>query len=197
MNSLIGADAPTTTTPASTIASIPRRAWSWNREPSSWDASGPGLTWRCRGVSDFWRKTEGVPPAHDGCSLLTRVEADFEFELLVTGTFTGLYDQVGLMVVASELRWLKAGVEIDTDLWLSAVHTREESDWSRERWDEPSVRLRADRRNGTIELSVMTAGVWRVFRTLHLPGSVGIGPYSCSPKGDGFEASASQLKLIG
>jgi regulation of enolase protein 1 (concanavalin A-like superfamily) len=173
------------------------RAWGWNRDPVTWESSDGSVTWRCPGGTDFWRKTEGVPSAHDGCSLLTRVEDDFELDLRVRGEFVDRYDQVGLMVVASEERWLKAGIEVDGERWLSAVHTRGESDWSRERWHASEARLRAVRKDATIEVSVARDGGWRVFRTLHLPGAVGIGPYSCAPKGAGFEAEAVELRVEG
>ena len=179
------------------LRQVPHRTWSWSREPTEWHDDGPELIWRCPGGTDFWRTTEGVPCAHDGSSLLTPVEDEFELELEVFGALEGLYDQVGLMVVSSELRWLKAGIEVDGDVWLSAVHTREESDWSRERWDSANVRLRAVRRDGTIEVFVDEAGGWRVYRTLFLPGPVGIGPYSCSPKGAGFRASARDITVRG
>ncbi len=190
------ASTPSAATPFA-LGQVPNRLWSWNRDPTEWNADGLAVVWRCQGGTDFWRTTEGVPCAHDGCSLLTPMEDDFELELEVSGAFEGLYDQVGLMVVASELRWLKAGIEVDGDVWLSAVHTREESDWSRERWDTTSVRLRAVRRAGTIEVFVEEAGAWRVYRTLFLPGAVGIGPYSCSPKGSGFQASAWGITVRG
>jgi uncharacterized protein len=195
VSSLSGADAPTTTTTPIAIPEIPDRLWSWNREPVGSVLDCGGVTWTAPAKSDFWRKTEGVPSAHDGSSLLTLVEGDFTFELQARGSFTGLFDQVGLMVVSSEERWLKAGIEIDGEIWLSAVHTREESDWSRERWGSAGVGLRAVRSDDTIEVSVEDPAGWRTFRILYLPGPVGLGPYSCSPKGDGFEASVTGLKL--
>jgi uncharacterized protein len=173
------------------------RPWGWNREPVTWEPGDGSVTWRCPGGTDFWRKTEGVPSSHDGCSLLTHVDADFELELLVRGEFAERYDQVGLMVVASEERWLKAGIEVDGERWLSAVHTRDESDWSRERWDASEARLQAVRKDATIEISVSADAGWRVFRTLYLAGAVGVGPYSCAPKGAGFQASASELRVEG
>ena len=173
------------------------RSWEWSREPVSWESTAGSVAWGCPGGTDFWRKTEGVPSAHSGCALLTRVEADFSLELAVHGEFGDRYDQVGLMVVASEERWLKAGVEVDGQLWLSAVHTRDESDWSRERWGTTGARLFAVRVDGTIEVSVESDGIRRVFRTLYLDGPVGVGPYSCAPTGDGFRASASEVRVSG
>jgi regulation of enolase protein 1 (concanavalin A-like superfamily) len=101
------------------------------------------------------------------------------------------------MVVASEVRWLKAGIELDGELWLSAVHTREESDWSRGPWHAPEIRLRAVRHDGTLEVFAEDEGTWRPFRTTFLPGRVGIGPYSCSPKGQGFQARACDVSVRG
>jgi len=173
------------------------RPWTWTREPTRWALAGETLTWRCPGDTDYWRTTEGLPPVHNGCSLLTRVEEDFELELLVHGRFADRYDQAGLMVLSSDERWLKTGIEVDGEHWLSAVHTRDESDWSRERWLGSQARLRAVRANGTIEISVEENGRWRVFRTLFLPGPVGVGPYSCAPRGNGFEASTSELRIAG
>jgi len=171
------------------------RRWSWTREPTSWELTGETLVWRCQGGTDYWRKTEGLPPVHNGCSLLTPVERDFELELLVDGAFADRYDQAGLMVLASEQRWLKAGIELDGDLHLSAVNTHDESDWSREPWKGSAVRLRVARIDETIEVSAEADGKWRVFRTLSFSGPVGIGPYSCAPKGSGFEARARAMRV--
>lgn len=173
------------------------RKWAWTREPTSWHAEDRALTWSCPGGTDYWRTTEGLPPVHNGCSLLTPVDADFELELAVRGHFADRYDQAGLMVLASEERWLKAGIELDGEHWLSAVHTRDESDWSRERWRSPQVRLRAVRASGTVELFVEEDGRWRIFRTLFLPGAVAVGPYSCAPRGGGFEAQVGELRIEG
>lgn len=191
------ADAPTATSAPVVLPDIPDRTWSWSREPTDLDVAAAGVTWTSPAHSDFWRKTDGAAVAHDGSSLLTRVENDFEFELLVQGSLEDRFDQAGLMIVSSVTRWLKAGVELDGDLWLSAVHTREESDWSREIWSSSEVRLRAVRHNDTIEISVGEIYGLRTFRTIFLPGPVGIGPYACSPKGEGVRASARVLALRG
>jgi uncharacterized protein len=179
------------------VLSLNDTLWEWSREPVAWESTADSVAWRCPGGTDFWRKTEGVPSAHSGCALLTRVDGDFSLELVVHGEFGDRYDQVGLMVVASEERWLKAGIEVDGELWLSAVHTRDESDWSRERWDETGAHLRAVRADGTIEVSGDSDGSQRIFRTLYLDGPVGVGPYSCAPKGNGFQASAREVRVSG
>ncbi len=196
-SSLTGPGAPTTTGPSQAIDGVTDRVWAWNREPVAHSTSERTVTWTCPGGTDFWRTTEGVAPAHDGCSLLTLVEGDFEIEAFVSAVFADRYDQTGLMVVSSELRWVKTGVENDGGLWLSAVHTREQSDWSRESWAVPEVHLRAVRRDSTIEVFVENPGGWRNYRTLYLPGPVGVGFYSCAPKGLGFESKGDLIKLDG
>ncbi len=172
-------------------ATLAGRSYTWDRVPAEQQVSGEEVTWRCHGTSDYWRITEGVPVKHDGSALLTPFDGDFTVEMRVEGDLVDLYDQMGMLIVANEERWLKAGVEIDGGFWLSAVHTRGESDWSREAAHGPSVELRAERVQGTIEVSVKNEGTWRVFRTLYLPDPVAVGPYSCAPKGPGFQARAT------
>jgi uncharacterized protein len=191
------ARAPTVTTEPVRLTWSQDHTWAWSREPVMWSDAIGTVRWQSPGGSDFWRITEGVRSAYDGSALLARVQGDFECDIAVRGEFNALYDQVGLMIASSETRWLKAGLEDDGNVWLSAVHTRTESDWSRERWAGLEVRLRVRRHDGTVEISVEEASGWRVFRTAYLDGVVGVGPYSCSPKGDGFIASVSALTLRG
>lgn len=172
--------------------------WTWTREPEEWSVTESGdVRWRSHAQSDFWRTTEGVAPAHDGNAYLTPVVGDFEMQVTVTGEFSGLYDQVGAFLQSDDRRWLKAGVELDGSLWLSAVHTREESDWSRESWTTEGLTIRVWRHDGTVEAAVEDGerGSWRNFRVLHLPGPALLGVYSCSPKGAGFVSTATRLML--
>jgi regulation of enolase protein 1 (concanavalin A-like superfamily) len=154
------------------------------------------LTWRCSGGTDFWRVTESGIVKHDGQTFLVPVEGDFRLEALVEGALAERYDQVGLFVQASEERWVKLGAELDDGLWLGAVHTRGESDWSREPLAALPVRLAVERHADTIACSSEVDGAWRMFRQLHLAGPVSVGPYSCAPVGGGFEASARVLRLL-
>jgi uncharacterized protein len=154
------------------------------------------LTWRCPGRTDFWRVTHSGIQQHDGQAFLVPVEGDFRLEALVDAALAERYDQVGLFVQASEERWVKLGAELDDGLWLSAVHTRGESDWSREPLASLPVRLAVERHEATVACSSEVEGAWRMFRQLHLPGPVSVGPYSCAPLGEGFDSSASVLRLL-
>jgi uncharacterized protein len=173
-----------------------RDGWRWVAEPAPFEAREDSLTWRCGAETDFWRLTEGHPPKHDGQAFVVPVEGDFRFEARFEAPLAELYDQAGIFVEASEERWLKLGVELDGDFWLSAVHTRGESDWSREPAAGLPIRLAVERRSGSVFCSAHF-DEWRVFRVLHLPGPVAVGPYSCAPRGGGFETSMRGARLTG
>jgi regulation of enolase protein 1 (concanavalin A-like superfamily) len=129
-----------------------------------------------------------VESKHDAPAFVVSANGDFRFEATFDATFADLYDQVGILAQGSELRWLKVGVELDGRLWLSAVHTHDESDWSREPFGAMPLELAVERRANSVTCSLHEEGTWRAFRVLYLPGPIEIGPYSCAPKGGGFEA---------
>ncbi len=75
------------------------------------------------------------------------------------------------------------------------MHTRGASDWSREPADGLPLRLRAERTADTVTVAVLEGDEWRTFRVLMLAGRVGVGPYSCAPRGRGFEARVEAAAL--
>jgi uncharacterized protein len=162
--------------------------WRWLVEPQAFRVEADRLSWTCPGNTDLWRITEGVPSRHDASAYVIAVDGDFRFEATFEATFADLYDQVGILARASELRWLKVGVELDGRQWLSAVHTHDESDWSREPLGASTLELAVERRADSVFCSVHEDGEWRSFRVLYLPGPIEVGPYSCAPKGEGFDA---------
>jgi hypothetical protein len=174
-----------------------RPGWRWIVEPPSWAAERDALTWRCRAQTDFWRVTEGQGARHDGQAYVVPVDGDFRLEGIAEATLADRYDQAGLFVESDERRWLKLGVELDGSPWLSAVHTNQASDWSREPTPGLPLRLAVERRDDTVTCSAHLEGAWRLFRILHLPGPVSVGPYSCAPEGGGFESSLRDASLAG
>jgi uncharacterized protein len=165
-----------------------RDGWHWLAEPHACQVEPDRVTWSCEGKTDLWRITEGVQSKHDASAFVAPVDGDFRFEAMFEATFRDLYDQVGILAQASEIRWLKVGAELDGRPWLSAVHTHDESDWSREPLTGLPIELAVERRANSVFCSVREQGDWRVFRVLYLPGPIEVGPYSCAPKGGGFEA---------
>jgi len=165
-----------------------RDGWRWLVAPHACQVEADRLTWTCQGKTDLWRITEGVQSKHNAPAFVVSVNGDFRFEATFEARFADLYDQVGILAQASEVRWLKVGVELDGRPWLSAVHTHDESDWSREPFGALPIELAVERRANSVFCSLHEKGNWRIFRVLYLPGSIEVGPYSCAPKGVGFDA---------
>jgi uncharacterized protein len=170
--------------------------WSWTREP---ERSSPGgsaeLQWTCASGSDFWRHTASGEVNHNGHGYVVRVADDFVLEGQFEVDFGARYDQAGLIALASESVWVKAGVELERDLLVGAVHTDGHSDWSFGPGSIPAG-IRMERKDGTLEISWQAEGEqWRAIRQLHLEGPVAVGPYSCAPLGPGFETRLSSFVL--
>jgi len=171
--------------------------WSWVREPGSVETRGPRImTWRSVHDSDFWRLTAGGYVKHDGNALVTRVSGDFCVQASFDAKLETRYDQLGLVVLADESRWLKAGYELEGgEIWKGAVHTNEYSDWSCEPAALPAA-VRVARNDGTIVVSSPDAqGEWRMLRQLFLDGDVAVGPYSAAPLGPGFTTRMTDFVL--
>jgi regulation of enolase protein 1 (concanavalin A-like superfamily) len=164
----------------------------WSRVPPSSLALGPDtIAWTCSATSDFWNETGGVPGVHDGNALLAPIDdGDFDLRVSAAGLPTSAYDQFGVFLKQNDVRWIKAGVEFDQALWLSVVATDRVSDWSRERYASSSISVRVTRVDGTVRVFVADCGDWRMIRELMLAGSLSVGIYSCSPKGEGFPTVA-------
>ena len=165
-------------------------AWtgfSWVNDPVEGGVASDGtLRWATRPQSDFWHHTGGVAGADDGDAFLVPVEGDFRATMSLRLQAGDQYDQCGVMVRADARHWVKAGIEVDGERWLSVVETRGTSDWSRQRWSSDEVDLVVSRDGDTLAVAaVMGTDVVHV-RQLVLDGPVLVGPYSCAPKGDGF-----------
>jgi regulation of enolase protein 1 (concanavalin A-like superfamily) len=173
------------------------REWRWTREPAAWTPGGPNaLAWTCAPDSDFWRETHSGAIKHDGHGYVTGVEGDFAVQGSFAAQLGARYDQLGLIAIADERRWVKTGVELDGELLIGAVHTKGHSDWSCGPGSLP-VDLRMERRDGTVEISCRPPGdgAWRMIRQLYLEWPLAVGPYSCAPTGTGFEAKVTGLTL--
>lgn len=140
------------------------------------------------GGTDFWRVTEGITPRHDGHAVGFDVDGDFRFQLRAHGSPHSQFDQYGVIAIQGEERWLKAGLELDDDLWLSSVHTNGASDWCREPYGDPAVTVALARDEETLTVSVLLGGHWRALRILTLQGPLLVGGYACAPRGEGFSA---------
>ena len=155
--------------------------------------------------SDFWQKTFYAPllVKTDAPALLMKVPnglkewtAELHFSL---ENATHQFDQAGLMVYATEERWMKAGIEmVDGSPRMSCVVTNGSSDWSVRPWRSATdVAVRVSHVRGS--LAVECRGTkdeeetWSFYRiapsmVADFEGDVGVGLVCCSPADPGMTA---------
>ncbi len=159
-----------------------------------------------RAETDFWQRTHYGFRADSGHFLGAEVAGDFAVTTEVRFHFEHQYDQAGLLVRATPDCWIKASVEYEPDgpPKLGAVVTNfGYSDWSFQDFSgvEAGLRLRMQRRMGDITVAYARAGTsdWTLIRVAHLhceePCPLLCGLYACSPKGAGFQAEFSFLRI--
>ncbi|RKN41874.1 DUF1349 domain-containing protein [Streptomyces hoynatensis] len=170
---------------------------SWLNEPPSWSVEDGRLTATTGPETDFWRETFYGFVRDDGHFLYREVHGDFTAQVTLSGDYETLYDQSGLMVRGDRRTWLKTGVEFTDGLpHLSAVLTREHSDWSvvplpELPGPEGTLTLRVTRHGAALLVQYLRPdGRWQLLRLGHLPlGEVSrVGVMCCSPERGGFTA---------
>jgi uncharacterized protein len=178
----------------------------WLNEPSTWALTGDDLETGTLEVvtgleTDFWSVTHYGFTRDNGHAYLDRAEGDFVAQVKFSGEYTELYDQAGLMIRLDEKHWIKAGVELEAgQLYLSAVVTREFSDWSvipLETRPE-AVYLRLERAGDAVRVDYALDGErFEMLRLAYFPPNapVDVGPMACSPKRAGFKAQFTNFKL--
>jgi len=166
--------------------------FAWVNEPVRWEVDAAGrLTWSTRPSSDFWRNTGGVVGADDGDAFLRPCIGDFSLTMRLESQFEAQYDQCGLIIRADGRNWLKAGIEVDGGLWFSVVETHENSDWSKQAALDGNVEFTVWRSADTLRVGIVTDGSIQLVRELVFDGPVAVGPYSCAPKGAGFQVTTT------
>lgn len=175
----------------------------WYNEPPQWqhDDAARTLTVTSGPKTDFWRKTHYGFVRDNGNFYYETVTGDFTVAVQVTGRYETLYDQAGLMVRADETTWVKCGIEyVDGVQYVSAVVTRDFSDWSVVTLDNPpeSVWFRLKRAGGAIEIFYSRDGEqFTMYRTAQLSpaASLQVGMMCASPESDGFSATFSSYTV--
>jgi len=167
----------------------------WLNEPPIWSETDGSLSVETGNRTDFWRTTHYGFVRDDGHLYAQEVEGDFTAVIHFSGEYRELYDQAGIMLRIDERNWIKAGIEYtDGQQHLSAVVTREYSDWSVLPLPEapPSIWLRLSRHGDAIRIEHSTDGrSYTMLRLAYLPPNrpAKIGPMCCSPERAGFRAT--------
>ncbi|MBR8745164.1 DUF1349 domain-containing protein [Nocardiopsis sp. MG754419] len=172
----------------------------WWNEPPEWRSEEGVLTVTTGDRADFWRETYYGFVRDDGHFYAAEVEGDFTVQVTFSGDYEELYDQLGLMVRVDEANWVKAGVEYTDGVpHLSAVVTREVSDWSVVVPEDrgPEFTLRLTRRRDSVQVQYLDGAAWRMLRLGPLAPAerCRVGVMCCSPQRAGFRARFRDLTL--
>lgn len=166
-----------------------KSGWRWLNEPRQWG----GDTITADPETDFWRTTH-YGFVHESAHILG-VDRTGDFELTVTfaGEYAAEYDQAGIGLWIDERNWIKTGIELVGDQQLlSAVVTREVSDWSVVPLAEPpgKVTLKAARDGDTVTIHYGLDGAppATMLRLAYFPPKMSVlaGVMCASPTGKGF-----------
>ncbi len=173
----------------------------WHNEPPNWRADGGTLTVTSGPKTDFWRKTHYGFIRDNGHFYGQGVTGDFIAEVKVSGQYTALYDQAGLMVRLDETTWLKCGVEyVEAVQQASVVVTRDYSDWSVVPLPQnpPAIWLRVQRKGDAVEVHYSLDGrQYAMLRLAHLTlaETVRVGPMCAAPEGEGFSVTFEGFRV--
>ena len=174
----------------------------WINPPPAWSGGVDGLEVETGQETDFWRDTFYGFFRDSGHGWLAPVDGDFSASLVVTGDYSTLYDQAGLMLRRDGETWIKAGIEYTDGLMhFSTVVTGPRSDWSVIPLGDASpataVGVRITRHGDAVRVQyALDGGAWRMARLAPFPaGPARVGPMSCSPQRAGFRARFRDVRV--
>lgn len=175
----------------------------WLNEPTHWSEADGLLQVRTDAGTDFWQKTQYGFERDSGHFLGYAAGNDFTVQVRITGTFTQLYDQAGLMVRASTEHWCKTGLEISDDIaHLGSVLTQCYSDWALGPMPDAvwGFWLRLTLHAEVLRIQYSLDGLtWPLLRLCRFAMDEGetleVGPYCCSPQREGLEVTFADLQI--
>ncbi len=173
----------------------------WFNEPQDWQAEANALSLFVSGKTDYWRETHYGFTVDDGPFYYQNRGGEFSVEVSIQGDYQTRYDQMGLMLRLDEANWIKFGVEfVDEKINVSAVVTRNKSDWSILPLDHrpKQIWLKAVRVLDAVEMFYSLDGKdYQMVRLAHFPDKrpVMVGMMAASPDGEGFSAEFKDFSI--
>jgi hypothetical protein len=173
----------------------------WLNPPATEFYDSGALTARCKGKTDFWRKTFYGYINDNGHFLHLPAQGEFMFQARVNGNYSQLYDQAGLMVRLDEKNWIKCGSEFfEGKRWASVVVTHDFSDWStmEDLTQNGPVYWRILRKKDSLEAQCSKDGdryvtVRQAYFPARVPVEVGV--MCAAPEGQGFDTTFDLLEI--
>ena len=175
--------------------------WRWLNEPTTWSLDDRTLTVTADPDTDFWRTTHYGFVRDTGHVYGTLVDGDLVLRATFAGAYRDQYDQAGIALRVDEANWIKSGIElVDGQQQLSAVVTREFSDWSVVPVAAPrSVTIEATRSGETVTIRSGLDGAepTTTLRLAYLPPGrpVLAGVMAAAPDGSGFATTFTDVAL--
>lgn len=172
----------------------------WYNKPPIWDIHDDTMTVQAGPKTDFWRPSDGAL-RDNGHFYYHRQQGDFLAEVKISGCYSAIYDQAGLMVRVDPATWIKCGVEFVNGVQhASAVVTHEYSDWSVAPLPEnpPALWLRLRRQAATIEVHYSLDGErYQLLRQTYFSPAeaMRVGLMCASPEGTGFSVTFEGLTI--
>lgn len=172
----------------------------WSHEPKQWTEKDGVISATVDPGTDFWRVTHYGFIRDNGPFYFEEQSGDFEALVHVTGKYRELYHQAGLMVRVDEKNWIKTGIEYVNGVQnVSAVVTREFSDWSVVRTDSPeSVWLRLKREGNFVQIEYSFDGSkYEMLRLAYFPPGVKvqIGMVAAAPGKESFSVTFDHFSV--
>lgn len=174
----------------------------WYNEPSSWSGDHQQLKITVDPHTDYWRVTHYDFIRDSGPFYFIEAGREFEAAVKVSGAYTELYHQAGLMIRLDEHNWIKTGIEyVDGVQQVSAVVTREVSDWSVVPCgnNPAAIWLKLLRKGDYVQISYSFDGeVYVMLRLAYFPPEVAvqIGVVAAAPGELPFEAIFEDFKVL-
>lgn len=174
----------------------------WFNKPAIWSEEKDWLHMRVEGDTDFWRVTHYDFIRDTGHFYYRELAGDFVASVKVTGQYKNQYDQAGLMIRLDERNWIKTGIEfVDEQQQVSAVVTREFSDWSvcPQPHNPESIYVRLTRQYDSVRIDYSFDDfTYQMLRLAYFPADVPvqIGPMAAAPDGKGFDATFEQFSVL-
>lgn len=173
----------------------------WFNEPKVWSNEENRISFTVEPNTDFWQITHYGFKRDNGPFYFAEQNGDFKASVKVTGAYTELFHQAGLMIRTDEKNWIKTGIEyVDGVQNVSAVVTREVSDWSVVPHDDSpkSIWITLLRKGDYVQIEYSFDN--KDFKMLRLAyfkqgGKVQIGPVAAAPGKQPFNVIFEDFKI--
>jgi regulation of enolase protein 1 (concanavalin A-like superfamily) len=175
----------------------------WYNEPKV-HRSGSGLEIHTDPYTDFWQRTHYGFERDNGHCLFTKLSGDFSLQTRVEFQPNAQYDQCGLMIRSGPETWIKTAVEFenaDLSRMGSVVTNLSFSDWATQdiasSHHEAWYRINRSGSDFLLEFA-LDGESWKQMRIAHLHVigvELEVGPYACSPTGQGFGCRFDEILI--